>query len=158
MTERVHVFRDSYDYYGLTDGEGGAPVDVDEGTAKHWREALAAFEAVQDEMQAAYDEDRKKEAAAAEVRNAERAVAEAQARLDQLRFDLQHPLDDPTSWPAGDPQPIECRGRRFASEPMAWVGRLGVYDTVLRCGGRIVGWDLAPYTCTDGHWHLGRTS
>lgn len=156
MTERVHLYRDSLGTcYGLTDGEGGRPIDVDEQKAAWWRKAMADFQTVQDEMEAAYDEAVKRDNAAAEVRRAEQAVADANARLEALQYELAHPLDDRDSWPS--PFTDGCVGRQFESSHAANARRVEVYDTVARRGGQMT-FDIAPYTCLEGHWHLGRTS
>lgn len=162
MTERVHIYRDSLSsFYDFTDNEGGRPIDVDEATTDRWASVMAEFEAVQDEMEAAYAEAVKRDAAAEEVRKAEQAVADAQARLAQIRYEQEHPLEDPDSWVQPREQPpgaAPCtQGRRYVSEAKAWEGRVEVYDTVARRGGQMA-FDIAPYVCTEGHWHLGRVT
>lgn len=141
--------------------EGGTVVRAPAETISRWRRVMADFEDVQAEMLAAYEEARRRDDQAARVKAAEDAVEQAQARLEAIRFEEEHPPEDPASWPVarpvGHPEVRECHGREYAREQEAWEGRLEVYDAVNRRGARM-GFDVAPYVCTEGHWHLGMAS
>lgn len=73
--------------YFLSDKRGDHDIEVDSKTLAKWRAAIQAFDAVQDEMSEMYDEAKRRALAAAEIAKAEKALAEAQAKLDALKKD-----------------------------------------------------------------------
>lgn len=58
-TVRVYIDTDERypEYLLLTHSVYGKPVDVDEETLERWGEAIRAFEEVQDEIEALYEQD-----------------------------------------------------------------------------------------------------
>lgn len=142
-------------YPFVCESPGGLPVPTTADQATRWREVMEQFEVVQSEMEAAYDAAREADMKRQKLAAAEASVARAQARLEQARYDAEHPPEDPLSWPS--PGDYSCQGTRYADYQAAARGRLEFYDAVLARGARPT-FDVAPFTCVDGHIHLGRTT
>lgn len=86
-TIRVHLSEDErYPTYSTSD-KGGVPADVEAETVKRWHAAIAAYDAVQDEMGEVHERAEKQAKRERQVAAAERAVEEAQAKLDALKGD-----------------------------------------------------------------------
>lgn len=66
-------------------------VEVDDETLARWQAAMEAFDAVQDEMGAMHKAAEEKARADAEIAKAEKALADAQARLEALRQEGRRP-------------------------------------------------------------------
>lgn len=127
----------------------GYAVEVPVEMAERWKRVMVELGAVQDEMEAAYDAARRREAERAELAKAEREAAEAAQRLEEVRYELTHRFDSADTWPA--PESDVCAGLDYGTEKVARAERLRIHNKYPS-----ITFDLVHYWCADGHVHLRR--
>lgn len=151
-TDQTHIYQcERYPFYGITGGHHDVVADVPTEILERWRQVMAEFEKVQDEMKVAHSAATARHAEAARIKKAEYEVAAAQARLERIRHEQEYPPDDPASWPA--PGVSTCGGWQYPDEKAALADRVRFHNAYPR-----MRFDVMPYRCVDGHVHLGRTS
>ena len=85
---RVGISRDErFPTYFLSEEYGEDVGEVDDETLTRWGRAIEQYNQVQDEMESLYEGATERRRQAEAIARAEKAVAEAQAKLDALRTD-----------------------------------------------------------------------
>lgn len=128
----------------------GVSVPTSAEQVTRWRQVMAQFEIVQDEMKAAYDAAVAKDEEAKTIARAEHEVAAAERRLAKARHDVAHPPYRASSWVAAGDDDV-CEGWQYESREEAKAERMAVHNRWPE-----ITFDLKAYVCTDGHHHLRR--
>lgn len=131
----------------------GVSVPTSAEQVTRWRQVMAQFEIVQDEMKAAYDAARTLEVEARRVARAEAEVRAADERLLRARFWQAYPPSDPASWEFTGDGATPCTGLKYADEKDARAERMRLHNEY-----PAITFDIKPYVCAHGHHHLGRSS
>lgn len=134
----------------------GLEVEVSVETFKRWADVMLDFELVQQQMEDAYVAAKARHEEVERVRLAEDEVHRAEAALERVRWEVAHRPDDPESWPfivLDTENPRPCVGPLHVDEKAAHSERMRLHNAWPG-----IRFDILPYVCVHGHYHLGRTS
>lgn len=142
-----------YPFYRAVREPYGTPVEVDAALADRWSRVMSDFELVQQEMEEVNRKAHAAERERARVAKAEADVAAAQMRLERARREQTHRPDNPASWEFIGDGAVPCGGIQYVDEKDARAERMRLHN---EWPG--ITFDIKPYWCAQGHWHLGRSS